>query len=175
MKPGGGKRKGASFERDTCKKLSLWVSGRKREDLFWRSAMSGGRATVAHKRGVKLNYQSGDICAVHPEGHVLTDFVYFECKHLKKFTLDSLVCGGGALNKIWRETAKQAKQYGKIPVLIAQQNRWPTLFITSNDGVTWFSKFDIEFGDALSLHAFDTRPSLQLAKFMDVLQCQPPK
>lgn len=28
------KAKGASFERDVCKKLSLWVSDGKREDLY---------------------------------------------------------------------------------------------------------------------------------------------
>jgi len=47
MRKGGGKAKGASFERDICRRLSLWVSAGKQEDVFWRSAMSGGRSTVA--------------------------------------------------------------------------------------------------------------------------------
>ena len=46
MRKGGGKEKGSSFERLVCKRMSMWLSKGERDDLFWRSAMSGGRATV---------------------------------------------------------------------------------------------------------------------------------
>ena len=132
MRPGGGKAKGAAFERGICKLLSLWVSGGALEDLFWRSAMSGGRATVAHRKGINVR-QGGDICSVSPEGHSLTDNFYIECKHLKKISLDSLIKGVGPLIKIWRDTRKAAKRHDKTPMLIFRQNGWPTLACLKND------------------------------------------
>lgn len=126
------KAKGSKFERDVCKALSLWISEGQRQDLFWRSAMSGGRATVAHKNSAALlRAQCGDICAVDPLGNVLTDDLYFECKHLKQLSFDGLVKsnrGQGSLIQIWRETQKQSARYDKFPVLICRQNGYPTLF-----------------------------------------------
>lgn len=122
--PVNGKQKGSEFERKVCKQLSLWVSKGKSVDLFWRSAMSGGRATVA-KGKVR---QGGDITAVAPEGHVLTDYLYIECKHLKNISFDSLIKGSGPLLTIWQKTIEEAEKYRKHPVLIFRQNHWPIVF-----------------------------------------------
>jgi hypothetical protein len=131
MRAGGGKAKGASFEREICRRLSLWVSHGKREDLFWRSAMSGGRATVAGRRGVTLAAQAGDISSVDKEGHVLTETLYFETKHVKDIGVEAFVIKNtGPLAKYWRTAVREAKQYGKEPVLIIRQNRLPTLWIS---------------------------------------------
>lgn len=119
-----GKQKGSSFEREVCKQLSLWVTHGKNVDVFWRSAMSGGRATV--KAG--LVRQAGDITAVAPEGHILTDHLYFECKHLKEITFDSLIKRSGALLPIWYKTIAEAEKYNRYPVLIFRQNHWPVVF-----------------------------------------------
>lgn len=130
MRPGGGKQKGAAFERDTCVMLSQWVSHGRREDLFWRTAMSGGRATVAGKRGANLAAQAGDISAVHKMGHVLTADFYFELKHVKDLGLDTfIVKGTGPLAKYWTLACQEASKYTKQPVLIVRQNRLPTLLI----------------------------------------------
>lgn len=135
MRAGGGKQKGASFERDTCRLLSLWVSHGKQEDLYWRSAMSGGRATVGKRRGVDLVAQAGDISSVHKSGHVLTADFYFEVKHVKELALDNfLVKGTGPLATFWDIAMKEATSYHKAPVIIARQNRFPTLWL-SEDGV----------------------------------------
>jgi len=128
---GGGKQKGSAFERDICKRLSLWVSGGVDQDLFWRSAMSGGRATLARKKGVTLNRQAGDICAVAPEGHALTNKFYLECKHYKDLQVGSFMLQDiGLLAKFWRETRAHAKPYGKLPLLIAKQNFVPVMLVT---------------------------------------------
>ncbi|MBM3120244.1 MAG: hypothetical protein FJ006_12010, partial [Chloroflexi bacterium] len=58
--------KGASFERDISRQLSLWWTHGERDDVFWRSSMSGGRATVRAKKGQKTAYQNGDITATDP-------------------------------------------------------------------------------------------------------------
>jgi len=135
MRAGGGKAKGASFEREICRLLSLWVSHGKQEDLYWRSAMSGGRATVGKRRGVDLVAQAGDISSVHKAGHVLTTEFYFETKHVKELHLDNfMVKGTGQLATFWETAAQEAASYHKAPVIIARQNRFPTLWI-SEDGI----------------------------------------
>lgn len=121
------KAKGSSFERLICKQLSLWVSHGEREDVFWRSAMSGGRATV---RGTAVR-QAGDICAVAPEGHDFTKQFFVECKHVKKLALDQfLIKNTGPLRQFWLKLLKQADRHSRCPMLIARQNGWPTLVIT---------------------------------------------
>lgn len=137
MRPGGGKQKGAAFERDICVRLSQWVTQGRREDLFWRSAMSGGRATVAKRRGSNLASQAGDISAVHKLGHVLTSDFYFELKHVKDLGLDSFITKSiGPLAQYWRTACKEANRYTKEPILIVRQNRLPILLLSTIDVVT---------------------------------------
>lgn len=132
-----GKAKGSDFERVVCKQLSLWLTNGKSVDVFWRSAMSGGRATVA-KGKVR---QAGDITAVAPEGHILTDQFYLELKFYKNLSLDCLIKGKGALLDIWNDTECEAMKYGRRPVLIFKQNHWPVIFCTDHIGATML-KFD---------------------------------
>ncbi len=73
MRPGGGHSKGASFERQVCRDLSLWLTEGKHDDCFWRSAMSGGRATVRFKKGRTSRSQAGDISPISGIGEKLTD------------------------------------------------------------------------------------------------------
>ncbi len=131
MKAGRGKVKGGAYERYICKLLSLWVTNGKREDCFWRSAMSGGRATVQNRKGKRINVrQAGDVTSVSPEGHALTDNYYIECKHVKKLALDQfIVKNTGALAKFWKIACREAKHHGKEPIIIARQNGWTDLII----------------------------------------------
>lgn len=130
MRPGGSKAKGASFEREVCKALSLWVSHGKREDLYWRSAMSGGRATVASRVGKNLASQAGDISSIDKTGWPLTADLYFEAKHVKDLSLDNFIIKGtGPLAGYWKTAIREAEKYEKSPVIIARQNRFPTLLI----------------------------------------------
>ena len=122
--------KGQSFEREICTSLSLWVTGGKRRDVFWRSSMSGGRATV-RQGSVR---QSGDICSVAPEGHVLTDPMFVELKHYKSLNLGGFLYGVGELANFWSHAVKQAGKHNKTPALIARQNFKPTILITVHAG-----------------------------------------
>lgn len=80
MKKGGSKRKGGKFERDMGKALSLWWTDNATDDVFYRTASSGGRATVRAK-GKKATYgQYGDLQAVDPIGKPLMDLCVIECK-----------------------------------------------------------------------------------------------
>lgn len=127
------KAKGTGYERVICKRLSLWVSEGANEDLYWRSAMSGGRATVAGKRGKSLARQAGDITATAPEGHSLTDFFYIECKAYRNLGLDRFQwLGQGTLAKFWKDTKKQAALHRRHPMMIVKQNGFPSLVILAH-------------------------------------------
>lgn len=72
--------KGGQFERDTCRLLSLWWSKGKRDDVLWRTAGSGARATMRRKRGLTTANSCGDIAALDAEGKPLVDTITFELK-----------------------------------------------------------------------------------------------
>lgn len=130
------KVKGASYERSVCKKLSLWVTDGRIEDGLWRSAMSGGRATVALKRGAKIQ-QVGDICAVRPELHEFTAKFFIECKHVRSLDIESfLLKGKGALAKFWRTASYEAERHGRIPMIIARQNNTPDIVVVPERTLT---------------------------------------
>jgi hypothetical protein len=120
--------KGPKFERLACRLLSLWVSDGKRDDLFWRTAMSGGRATLRLAKGV-MTRAIGDICATDPEGFKLTDHYLIECKHHRDLNLLAFMFGKGKLFKFWIETVEEAASHKRQPMLIAKQNNFPTLLL----------------------------------------------
>lgn len=72
--------KGSGFERELCRRLSLWASGGKDDDWFWRSSQSGGRATTRFRKGKTTRGHCGDICATSKDGEWLTTLVTFEAK-----------------------------------------------------------------------------------------------
>jgi len=128
MRKGGGKQKGALFERLVCKQLSLYYSDGRRDDLFWRSAMSGGRATL--NKG-KAKNQAGDITGIG--GHTFLHDVFLELKHYKSLDLAGFcLFGTGKLQKFWDTALKQARDAGKRhTLLIAKENRLPAIVIAS--------------------------------------------
>lgn len=126
MRPGGGKSKGSSFEREMCVFLSRWVSNNTQDDVYWRAAMSGGRSTVAFKKGKKLTNQVGDISCIHPIGNRFTDKFAVEIKFYADLDYRGLLTGKGKLLAFWTEINEQASRYTKRPFLIARQNRMPT-------------------------------------------------
>ncbi|HET9285666.1 MAG TPA: hypothetical protein VFR24_27250 [Candidatus Angelobacter sp.] len=129
------KQKGGEFERTICKRLSLWISRGQREDLLWRAAMSGGRATVAAKKGQMLTAQAGDISCIHPMGEPFIRRFYCECKFYNNLQYSSLLLAKGNLANFWNTTKVEAYKYEKLPFMIAKQNRLPTTICTDTNGV----------------------------------------
>lgn len=70
--------KGATFERFICPLLSQWWAGR--DDIFWRSAGSGARATVRGRKGKETSGQHSDMAAIDPIGAPLLDAFTIEMK-----------------------------------------------------------------------------------------------
>jgi len=75
-----GSHKGSGFERDLCRQLSSWWTGGTEDDLFWRTASSGGRATIRHRKGKRTAGQYGDICATDDRGAPLLQWLTIEAK-----------------------------------------------------------------------------------------------
>jgi len=128
VRPGGGKSKGAAYEREVCRRLSLYVTGGKRDDVFWRSAMSGGRATI---KGIA--HVAGDICAVHPDGYDFASRWFVECKHYRDLQLHRFLIQEGRLWNFWIKAGEEAEKHYKLPLLIVKQNGFPELLIKPND------------------------------------------
>ncbi len=72
--------KGGNFEREISKALSKWWTDGERDDVFWRTAGSGGMATNRQKRSKNAFGQYGDIQATDPIGQPLMDCLTIECK-----------------------------------------------------------------------------------------------
>jgi len=72
--------KGAGFEREFCKELSLWWTEGRRNDIFWRTAGSGARATARFKKGQRTADSYGDVKAEHEIGKPLTNYCVFSLK-----------------------------------------------------------------------------------------------
>lgn len=135
MRRGGGKSKGASFERKVCERLSRLISPDTDDTLFWRSAISGGRSTRRKKKGKKDATQAGDITSVHSDGAWLIEALFIECKFHRSLDIQSgLLDGRGSLANFWRVAIKQAKSHYKEPMMIARENRSRTLLIVTSKG-----------------------------------------
>jgi len=148
MRAGGGKQKGAAFERKICMALSRWVSHGKSDSCFWRSAMSGGRATVRYAAGKGHDGQGGDIAATDPLGHALLSKFVVECKRVADLNLRAAAIKGiGPLREYWDQVSGDAKRVSKEPKPIACQNRFPTLlFLRSSSAQPHFgmvSQFEL--------------------------------
>lgn len=72
--------KGGRFERDICYQLTeWWAGGRAADVLFWRTAGSGGRATVRGNRKTARGH-CGDVAAIDESATPLTDLLSLELK-----------------------------------------------------------------------------------------------
>jgi hypothetical protein len=131
MRGGGGHEKGSKFERAICKRLSLWLSQGERDDLFWRSAMSGGRATLQIRRDLVNKAQSGDLTAISQEAYEFAERTFFECKHYRDLGFArGFICQTGTVWNFWQKACNEAERHIKTPVLIARQNLYPIVAIT---------------------------------------------
>lgn len=86
--PGYGARKGAAFERTLAVLLSMWITDDERDDILWRTAMSGGRATIGRRDGKARDAQAGDLGAVDSEGEWFCNTFLIEAKCYKAFKWD---------------------------------------------------------------------------------------
>lgn len=72
--------KGGDFEREVSRFLSLWWTEDARDDVFWRTSASGGRATSRAMAFKKTKYEHGDITFTDPVAKPMLDLLVIEAK-----------------------------------------------------------------------------------------------
>ena len=75
--------KGSEFERTVAKQLGLWWTQNDpepRDDIFWRTSQSGGRATTRAKQGKTTANAQGDLTFTDPVGAPFIEKFLLELK-----------------------------------------------------------------------------------------------
>src|SRR3990167_7811225 len=136
MRPGGSSTKGASFERQVCRQLSLWISSGERDDVFWRTAMSGGRATIGLRSGKNRGAQAGDAQAIDALGDAFMKVFSVECKHVKTLQLGQMLAKHtGKSHDYWIKHRRESAAFKREPFMVARENRYPTLLFVTAEGL----------------------------------------
>jgi hypothetical protein len=132
----GSRNKGNQFERDMCRKMSLWISRGERTDLFMRNVASGGAFTMSLKRGSALGV-GGDMMAVHPLAHAFLDVFLTEYKHWRALNFEAALWNNrGEFARVITKAEKQAQEAGRHCFIVAKQNfRAPILLMPNDIGV----------------------------------------
>ena len=133
--------KGPAYERWLCKKLSLWWTAGREDDVFWRTAGSGGRATARAARGRRTAAAAGDLCAVDARGAAFTRWVAVELKagynhaHLHDL-LDRAPQAGSQTFEGWVGQARASARQAGAPhwLLVHSRDRRDTT-VTFPDGL----------------------------------------
>ena len=117
--------KGSGFEREVCKKLSLWLTGGRTDEGLWRTSQSGGRATMRRRGGKRAETHAGDIAGTTPEGEALCRHLCFELKTgygrwSAQDTLDATQKGRCVFAKFVEQAVEQCPPR-KFPVLITRR------------------------------------------------------
>ena len=74
------KAKGSQFEREICRLLSKWWTSSARDDIFYRTGASGGRATSRAVKGASTANSAGDVGYLDADGEPLLKAFTFELK-----------------------------------------------------------------------------------------------
>jgi hypothetical protein len=117
--------KGGGFERQMCRAWSLWWTGDKRDDIFWRTSGSGSRATTRAKRGKADKWNHGDMRPDDPEGFLLCANWCFEFKFYQKYDIKGVlhhVADNGNWLEWWAKIYREAEDIHRIPFLVTKQN-----------------------------------------------------
>ena len=122
-----GKAKGSGYERTICKMLTKWKSNKEKPYIWWRSPSSGALATITAQNPDL----TGDIIAVLPEGHFLTDIFSIEIKAgypNSSFHKFFKPVKNNEILQFWEQSLKDCKQSNKEPMVIYKKDRQIPLF-----------------------------------------------
>ena len=109
--------KGADFEREISKTLTVWLTGKEKPYWFWRMPGSGSIATI-HSECERF---SGDIRAMHPAAEFLLDIFSIECKTgypKTDFWQLFKTIKNFDIRDFWAQCVNDANRANKLPMLI---------------------------------------------------------
>ena len=114
--------KGGEYEREICKLLSKWWTFGDRDDVFWRTSNSGGRATVRKQQGKDTFGQTGDVQATDPIGQPLIDLCNIELK--RGYSADNFQVLIDKPNKAALQTYEQFISQAKNDAIKGHSKHW---------------------------------------------------
>lgn len=120
-----GAGKGSAFEREISKKLSLWWTEGERDDVFWRTSQSGGRATTRFKSGKSTAGSGGDLTFIDEIGKPLIDYFLIELKrgYTKDIDVLSVIDNGSnkkppTLLQFWEQAERDRELNNRAKSLV---------------------------------------------------------
>lgn len=129
-------QKGGKAERDLCRTLTKWVTGKENPPIYWRNGGSGSVSTVALKANKEAGIV-GDIAPIDTRAVFLTGLFGIENKRGYGFKLDDLLIDF-PLRKTskglpdthilmwWQKHKLQCHVVNRSPLLIAKKDFYPT-------------------------------------------------
>ena len=133
--------KGSQFEREICRDLSRWwTQNEDRDDVFWRSSNSGGRATVRGRKGKRTHGQAGDIAATDPIGEPLLQLLTIEAKrgYSTQTIADLIDRPRKAAQQTWESWIQQAHEAHVLSdsfswMIVAQRDRRERIILIDDE------------------------------------------
>lgn len=120
--------KGAAFEREQAKLISLWLSNGEDKDMLWRTGLSGGRASQGQVKGAHI----GDLGIIKGTIEVV-QFVQLFCVECKRYQSLDLLKGWlnlkSDLRSFWSQVSREATANNLRPLLIVKPDRCDTLIM----------------------------------------------
>lgn len=115
-----GKAKGSTFERDMCKRLSLWWSAGTSSQIFWRNS-----GLLARVSGC-IAHQYGDMHAIDERGQPFVDRISTEFKFYKDLRVLDIIDKPGKMHVTlldhWAQCKRDAEASEREPMLVAKRN-----------------------------------------------------
>jgi hypothetical protein len=171
--------KGSQFERDIARALSNWWTLGQRDDIFWRSAMSGGMATTRRKQGKAIKTHIGDLVAVDPIGAPLIESTIIELKRGYKNwclldVLDSNKPKTTVFNKFLEqvELECQAAKLTMFLLICRRDRREPVVISPAKFSANSIGYKDIHVSKLANLLALPIQEYLEIAKEINCTGCQ---
>lgn len=137
---GNSKAKGSAFEREISKRLTLWLTGQKKELAFWRSSGSG--ATFTLNKGATRE-MSGDISGITSDAIKICNLINFELKNgYSEASFDVFLKNNknDCLKSFWQQSCRDAKLTNKEPLVIFRKKRMPNIWCAMT--VNLFQRFE---------------------------------
>jgi hypothetical protein len=176
------KGKGAAFEREICKAMSLWWTGGESDAVFWRTSQSGGRSTSRGKKGRSTANQSGDVCATDPVGLPFLEVFSLEIKrgYNARCSINDLLDHpqGGMMGEWLAQAEESRKQASALYwMLIVKRDRRDALVFVQREGaIALFRQRKAHAGSSLNSLEVEAKPHCAMAyRLRDFLAVTLPK
>lgn len=172
------KGKGSAFEREFCKKLSLWWSYGDDDSLFWRTSNSGGRASVRGRNKKKTRGHYGDICSTDSDSAPFTQVFTVELKRgYSRSTfadlLDKPKQAAKQMYEQWIEQAATARNMAGTPhwlLVVRRDRREPLLIMEEGKEEKTFANSLVGVPRALIILPKVTLLVVSLSAFFDTIR-----